>query len=187
MNLKQILADHILWLTDSTKGSRANLRSANLEGADLRDANLRSANLEHANLRSADLVAADLRDANLECANLEHANLRSADLEGANLRDANLRSANLVGANLRGADLIGTNLSGDLLERTGIQVFYTKHHRGFLHENTIKIGCESHSVKFWLNHIKEIGKRHDYSDKEIKQTITLIKCLLKIQKENRSE
>ena len=40
MNLKQILADHAVWLTEPTKGSCADLRGAylncaNLEGADL--------------------------------------------------------------------------------------------------------------------------------------------------------
>lgn len=100
-----------------------------------------------------------------------------ANLIGANLIDANLTGANLKGANLRGAYLRGTN----------VQIFNTAHHIGFLHEDTLTIGCESHYIKYWHKYIKEIGKRHEYSDKEIKQTITLIKCLLKIQKENRSK
>ena len=55
-----ILERHIEWLADSTKGERADLRSA-----DLRSANLSYADLRAADLRSANLSYTDLRSANL--------------------------------------------------------------------------------------------------------------------------
>ena len=170
MNLEQILADHAVWLTEPTKGSCADLR-----GAYLNCANLEGADLESAYLVGADLVGANLKGANLRSANLEYANLIDANLEGAYLGGANLEGANLEGADLKGADLEGTN----------IQIFNTAHHFGFLHEDLLTIGCESRHIEHWRKYIKEIGKRHSYSDKDIKQTITLIKCLLKIQKDNK--
>ena len=54
--LKKVLDEHKQWLTDSSKGKKANLRGANL----------REANLRGADLREADLQRADLREANLD-------------------------------------------------------------------------------------------------------------------------
>jgi len=98
--LKEILANHKLWLKDESKGKRANLFDANLSGANLESANLSDANLERANLFGANLFGANLFGANLFGANLESANLSDANLERANLSGANLFGANLFGANL---------------------------------------------------------------------------------------
>ena len=57
--LKTILADHALWLSNSGK------KRANLRWADLRWANLRWADLSGANLSGADQSWANLRAANL--------------------------------------------------------------------------------------------------------------------------
>ncbi len=87
-DLKKILEDHKIWLTDQTKGKRADLSFANLSSADLSFANLRYANLlfenlRYANLRFADLSFADLRSANLSSAHFSYANLRYANLSSA--------------------------------------------------------------------------------------------------------
>ena len=63
--LKDILEKHKTWLSDPSKGAKANLRSADLRSADLSSADLRSADLSSANLRSADLSSANLRSADL--------------------------------------------------------------------------------------------------------------------------
>jgi len=48
INLKEILEQHKLWLEDSTKGKRADLRVADLSCADLSGADLRGADLRGA-------------------------------------------------------------------------------------------------------------------------------------------
>ena len=88
--LNEILAQHKLWLCDSTKGERADLSYANLKGENLTDANLTcadltGANLTNVNLRGADLNRANLTNVNLSFANLTEANLSFADLRGADL------------------------------------------------------------------------------------------------------
>ena len=110
--IKQVLADHALWLVDPTKGKQANLYRANLSWADLYEANLRGADIYEANLCGANLSEADLSGANLHEANLSGANLSGANLCGANLYEANLSGADLRGADLRGADLYEANLCG---------------------------------------------------------------------------
>ena len=107
--LKEILAQHQLWLT-SEDGKRADLRGADLREADLSGANLRGADLSGANLRGADLSGANLRGADLRWADLSGANLRGANLRGANLRGADLSGADLSEANLSRANLRGANL-----------------------------------------------------------------------------
>ncbi len=114
--LKQILADHALWLSGEV-GRRADLSGAILRGADLRGADLRGADLRGADLRDAILRGADLRDAilrgsDLSGASLSGSNLSGASLSGSNLSGAILRGADLRDAILRGASLSGSNLRG---------------------------------------------------------------------------
>lgn len=71
--LRQVLNDHKLWLSEGTKGGK----QADLQGANLQEANLARANLQYANLKGANLNHARMRGADLEYANLEN-----ADLEG---------------------------------------------------------------------------------------------------------
>lgn len=87
-----------------------------------------------------------------ERANLRGANLIVADLSGANLSDANLRGADLSGANLSGANLFGSNL---IIYQSGLWP-------AFIQEDTIRIGCQYHSVKSWESFTdEEISKMHD--------------------------
>lgn len=104
--LSTILQDHLKWLGDEKKRTRANLCGANLQKA-----NLRKAQLGLANLSQADLLDADLSQANLLSADLSKANLRKANLRGAYLGRANLSEANLLAADLREANLWSANLS----------------------------------------------------------------------------
>jgi uncharacterized protein YjbI with pentapeptide repeats len=92
--LKEILADHKVWLASREQsGKRADLSGANLIGADLNGANLRYAYLNGANLRYAYLNGANLRNAHLRNAHLYGANLNGADLNGAHLNGADLAGA----------------------------------------------------------------------------------------------
>jgi len=130
---------------------------------------------------------ANFRGADLDGANLEGANLDGANLNGADLKGANLIGANLKGADFRGADLKGANLKGANLDNTCVYSFSIGIHFGFLHENTIKIGCVSHDVNYWRKNIVKIGREHDYTNTQIKQVISILKLLLKIQKENKKK
>jgi hypothetical protein len=103
--LKQVLADHKLWLADNTKGKRANLTRADLTEANLTRADLAWANLTEANLTEANLTEANLTEADLAEANLAGAGLTRADLAWANLTEADLAEANLTEANLTEANL----------------------------------------------------------------------------------
>ena len=100
--LKEILAQHQLWLdSDGKQGRRADLYRVNLTEANLNGVNLRRANLDEVNLTGADLRGAELYWALLYDANLTGADLRGADLTGADLRGANLTGAQL-GPEIRG-------------------------------------------------------------------------------------
>jgi hypothetical protein len=138
--LDDVLANHKLWVSDSTQGV-----CADLCGADLRGAKLHGADLCAANLRGADLYRADL----------DSANLYRADLRGANLDSTNLHGANLCGANLCGANLAGANLTAVQLYRTiGDNVYVitmqlsrwcvTRTH------SVMQIGCQRHTIEEWF-------------------------------------
>ena len=109
--LTKILKSHKLWISDHTKGSRADLTGADLTGADLTGADLTRANLTRANLTRANLTWADLTWADLAGADLTGANLAGANLYGVNLAKADLTRANLAGASLTRANLAEANLT----------------------------------------------------------------------------
>ncbi len=133
MDLKQILADHKLWLNDSSTGKRANLFGADLS--------------------VADLSGADLRDADLYGANLSGANLRSANLRSADLSGANLRNANLSGADLSGADLL---CAGDMRFIKTLQIDTWR--IGYTHD-TLQIGCQRHAIEKWRKWNTDAGRK----------------------------
>jgi hypothetical protein len=125
----------------------------------------RGANLGGANLRGAYLEGAYLRGANLGGANLGGAYLEGANLEGANLEGAYLRGAYLEGAYLRGANGIKLPI---------INIQGSVHHLFYM-DGKISIGCESHTVKKWIDDYKLIGKRNNYTDEQIEEYYKYIK------------
>lgn len=80
---------HLEWLSDHSKGKRADLSHANLSGGNLSRANLSGG----VSLRGADLRFANLSHANLCGANLKYSRLEGIDLHGAELRGIDLRGA----------------------------------------------------------------------------------------------
>jgi len=98
--LKDILAEHALWLMSKQGGNRAYLCGANLSGINLNKVDLSRANLNGVNLTGASLFGANLSWANLTDANLSGADLREANLSRADLTNTNLSEANLSEANL---------------------------------------------------------------------------------------
>ncbi len=162
--LQNILKEHKLWLDDSTKGKRADLRNANFSWD---------------NLRYANLCGADLRYANLCCADLRWANLRYADLSYANLCGANLRWANLRYADLSYANLRFSDLHSADLHNTGLLIFqYQQHQAHYTKDGTLTIGCLLMPITEWVLGYEEIGKYNKYSEKEIKAYGGFIKSCL---------
>ena len=68
--LKQILADHALWLQNSKMGKRANLSYSNLSGSDLSNSDLSGSDLSGSDLRYSNLRGSDLRGSNLSGSDL---------------------------------------------------------------------------------------------------------------------
>ena len=113
------------------------------------------------------------KKANLSGAYLYKANLRWADFSGADLGGADLSGANLSGANLSRADLREANLSrADLreanLNNTGVLTFsFNKHTAIYTPCGMLRIGCEYHSIDYWVANVDAIGEKHQYSHIEI--------------------
>src|ERR1035437_8413197 len=104
------------------------------------------------------------------------ANLSGANLSGANLSGANLSGANLSGANLSGANLSGANLSGTLLEGKTILSFqFEKHTAYFYGADETRLGCHVKAVNEWLETFEEVGKKENYTDKQIEMYGNFIK------------
>ena len=96
--------------------------------------------------------------------------------------------ANLSRANLSGADLSGAYLSGADLQNTEIIIFCLSKHFGFAHfgeqysENSlIQVGCENHSLEFWLENYRKIGLENNYTEKGIQMYGAQLKMLYDIK------
>ncbi len=90
-----IMADHELWLSDPSKGKRADLCDLSLSKHKLAGRNFSQARLCGANFIEADLRATNFTDADLKNALFHGANLRSAILNGADLEGADMCTATL--------------------------------------------------------------------------------------------
>ena len=184
MYIKQILADHKLWLNDPAAGKRADLSGADLRSAKLSSADLSSAVLYGADLRSADLRRANLRSADLRRVGLYGADLSGADLScavlsGADLRSADLRRANLRSAKLSSADLSSADLSGATLD-SPIYQFYIGKYNAVATKDYLRIGCQVHPWSSWLRNYGEIGAVAQFTQTEITNHGKVIKLFYEL-------
>jgi len=120
--------------------------------------------------RSADLSGADLSGANLSRANLFGSDLSGADLSGADLSRANLFGSDLSRANLSGAKGITLPI---------ISISGSRHSFSY-HDGKIKIGCEHHTVKHWIENYKSIGASNNYTKEQIDEYGRYIKSVAAI-------
>ena len=65
-----------------------------------------------------------------------------------------------------------------------VQNVITHKHNITLTDNHIIIGCENHTISYWIKNIKDIGKRYGYSKKEIKAISKILNGLLMMRDEN---
>ena len=127
-DLDQILADHKVWLLDSSFPEKtkpesdpphcleqASLFKRELERANLRFINLRKANLTYADFTQADLYQSELGEAIFFRTDLQKANLTKADLRGAKLEWSDLTEARLFNSKLESTSLKGTVLDQALI------------------------------------------------------------------------
>lgn len=163
--LNELLKLHQLWLdSNGREGKRLDLRYVDLEGANLRFGYLPGVILRGACLVEVDLTGADLRGADLEGALLSHANLEGANLEGAKFKDVMLEDVNLT--------------------NTGVYIFNGPQHDGIYNskDGMLYVGCEIHSLEYWLENYVDIGKEHGYTDKDIEVYGQWIKLLKELSK-----
>ena len=158
--LNRVIEQHKVWL--DSKGEEG-------KRADLRDTVLRGADLSYVDLRGADLTNADL----------EGANLKGVDLSGVDLRYAYLEDADLEGAVLEGANLKYAYLTNVNLEGTGVYFFKGPKDDAIYNskDDKLYIGCQVHSLDYWLKNYVDIGKEHEYTDEEIEVYGTWFKSL----------
>jgi hypothetical protein len=134
---------------------------------------------------TVDFTGARLSGIDLAGTNLTEINLTRADLAGANLFKSNLFDADLTWADLTGADLTGTNLIGTNLfgvnfcKTIGVKLpiisIFGSIHNFCYYNGEITIGCECHTVQYWIENYKTMGARHNYSPEQIDEYFGYIK------------
>jgi len=165
-------------LIDVAQANKHRLYGANLTRARLDGADLTRADLSGARLAGAQLDGANLTRARLDGANLTRARLDGADLTRANLTRARLDGANLAMARLDGANLTRANFTDTCYHGVApLQIFGSRHPITQTWDGEIAVGCEVHSVKQWLDHYEEIGKRNSYTPQQIEEYGRLLRFM----------
>ena len=100
--------------------------------------------LSRSDLRGCDLRGSYLSGSDLSRSNLSGSDLSDCDLSGSNLRGCDLRDCDLRGSNLRDCDLSDCDLS-----RSNLRVLQTDIWTVYVQKNTIRIGCQYHSISDW--------------------------------------
>jgi hypothetical protein len=154
-------------------GIKDNMNQCYLDfnGAVLHDANFCGVDLRGADFSGAVLCGADFRGADLRGADFSGAVLCGADFRGAVLCGADFSGAVLCGADFRGAVLCGVKMDKEI-----IFFNFNKHVLQKI-DDEIRIGCEAHSIQYWLENYVEIGKENYYTDEEIRRYGNFIKKL----------
>ncbi|HXR75172.1 MAG TPA: pentapeptide repeat-containing protein [Bryobacteraceae bacterium] len=107
--------------------------------------------------------------ANLSYADLSYANLSYANLSGANLSGADLSYADLRGADLRDADLSGAKTDAATKMDRWSLVIVGSRHAITATDRLVAIGCQRHSLDWWLENYGTVGSESGYSPEEIEE------------------
>ena len=86
----------------------------------------------------------DLSNCDLRGSDLRDCDLRGSDLSGSDLSGSVLRGSDLRGSNLRDCDLSDCDLSG-----SDLRVLQTDIWNVYVQKDTIRIGCQYHSISDW--------------------------------------
>jgi uncharacterized protein YjbI with pentapeptide repeats len=81
-------------------------------------------------------------------------------------------------ADLQWADLRGADLHWATLRRTNLILFQFNQHRLiYTGDDKIRIGCEHKTITEWLESYEIVGKKHEYTNEEIKMYGAVIKMI----------
>ena len=134
--------------------SRSDLRGSNLSDCDLSDCDLSGSDLSGSDLigcdlRGCDLSGSDLSDCDLSDCDLSDCDLSDCDLSGSDLSGCDLSGSYLSGSDLSGSDLRDCDLRGSDLRGSDLRVLQTDIWTVYVQKNTIRIGCQYHSISDW--------------------------------------
>ena len=204
--LRNAIAAHKQWLSDSKTGRRMDLTCYDLSGFTLDYVDLRHAILSKCDLSRSSLFETRLEDVLLVEANLTDACFRLANLSRACLNRATLVNTDFYGAVLRETVLIDVNIAGSNFESANISYAYFSRKDSnaqiarldfggwpvtvTAHNTTI--GCQRHPNNHWLTWTSdspEIAEMHNqapawwatYGD-AVKAVINTIKNVVKHNK-----
>jgi hypothetical protein len=174
--LDKVLSNHKTWLDSyGTKGTRADLSYTDLSNTDLSLTDLFYSNLSNSNLSHSDLYGSNLSNSDLSGANLTNSNLSYSILSYSILPYSDLSNSDLSGANLTNINLTKANISNIIGKR--IITFQGNKDFAYYVDGYIKIGCEYHTLDYWIKNYERIGTEAEYSSEDIESYGNWIKSI----------
>lgn len=109
---REILESHKLWLSDKSKGKRADLSRKDLSNLDLIGVDLSEAKLECAKLNGMILIGTRFERAEMNYADFRNSELIGACFNEAKMRESDMRNCTMSKASFLGADLDFARMNG---------------------------------------------------------------------------
>ena len=96
---------------------------------------------------------------------------RGGNFHGGNFHGGDFHGGNFRGGNFRGGDFRGGNFHGGDYEVSMLQIQGSKHfcYAYFEDDGSIclGIGCERHSIEWWIESYSEIGNNENYTAEQV--------------------
>jgi hypothetical protein len=153
-----------------------NFRGGDFHGGDFYGGNFRGGDFHGGDFHGGDFHGGDFYGGNFRGGDFHGGdfyggNFRGGDFHGGDFHGGNFYGGNFRGGNFRGGDFRGGNFYGGYYEVSMLQIQGSKHfcYAYFEDDGSIclGIGCERHSIEWWIESYSEIGNNENYTAEQV--------------------
>ena len=131
----------------------------------------RGGNFYGGNFHGGYFNGGDFRGGNFHGGNFHGGNFRGGNFRGGNFRGGNFHGGDFHGGDFHGGNFRGGNFHGGDYEVSMLQIQGSKHfcYAYFEDDGSIclGIGCERHSIEWWIESYSEIGNNENYTAEQV--------------------
>ena len=131
----------------------------------------RGGNFYGGNFHGGYFYGGDFRGGNFHGGNFHGGNFRGGNFRGGNFRGGNFHGGDFHGGDFHGGNFRGGNFHGGDYEVSMLQIQGSKHfcYAYFEDDGSIclGIGCERHSIEWWIESYSEIGNNENYTAEQV--------------------
>ena len=141
-------------------------------GGDFRGGDFRGGDFRGGDFYGGDFYGGDFRGGNFHGGYFHGGDFRGGDFYGGDFYGGNFHGGYFHGGNFYGGNFHGGNFRGGDYEVLMLQIQGSKHfcYAYFSEEDNsvcLGIGCERHTIEWWLENYASIGQEENYTDEQV--------------------